>query len=88
MAKNGVSTLPLSELDVLRLEKLQLQAQLLNLVGERDALKTKKQLDETIAAFQQLAKEIAERDNVVDWKLDLEQRRWVAPAGKQPARKR
>lgn len=88
MAGNDGFTKPLSELDALRLEKLQLQAQLLNLQGERDALKTKRQLDETIAAFQQLVKELAERDNVVDWKLDLEQRRWVAPAVKQPARKR
>lgn len=72
------TSFPLSELDALRLEKLELQAQLLNLQGERDALKTKRQLDEAVTAFQQIAKEIAERDGVDGWQLDLERRRWVA----------
>ena len=67
---------PLSEIDALRLEKLQLQMQLLTLQGERDSLYRKTQLDQTLAAFQLLVQEIAVRDGVIGWRLDLECRLW------------
>ena len=76
----GVDTRLLSELDALQLEKLQLQAQLYDLVGERDALRTKRQMEQVVAAFVQLTQEIMERDHVQGWKLDLEHRYWIAPA--------
>ena len=79
MAGNGVETKSLSELDALQLEKLQLQAQLYDVIGDRDALRTKRQMEQVVAAFAQLAKEIMERDHMQGWQLDLEHRCWIAP---------
>ena len=74
--QNSTLCKPLLELDRLRLENLQMKAQLLNTVGERDSLRTKLECDRAILAFQKLAQEIAARDQVSEWELDLEQGCW------------
>ena len=59
---------PLSEEDGLRLEKVQLEIQLLE---ERTA-----RLKERAIRF---AQDIMRRDSVEGWTLDLESRRWLKP---------
>lgn len=77
MAGNGIEdTKPLSEIDRLKLENLQLKAQLCNILGERDMLRAQMALEKAMTAFGERAKEIAARDEVTGWNLDLEQGCW------------